>query len=186
MLVTSSLMFVLSTACLPDVPPGERVGQQDSDAAPPGNGDPDKFGPHGDAGIPESADAAVPPPVQNVIDTISRVCAGKYPNRGSCVSCVARAAPTDEAIPFYAQGYCRDECIPQTVATACTGLCGSQSDGCGGTLDCGPCCIPRTVAAACADRCGPTRDGCGGTIDCPCVPPPSGCTFGPNCLPVFP
>jgi hypothetical protein len=88
-------------------------------------------------------------------------------------------------------------CVPETVAKACTGpggaaLCGKQSDGCGGSVDCTTVCmLPETCggggtpsqcgktsctaltqAAACAapgggTYCGDVSDGCGGFLTCP-------------------
>ena len=65
-------------------------------------------------------------------------------------------------------------CTPDT----CTGkgyACGSFSDGCGGTIDCGTCsagvcvngqcCTPDTCTGK-GYACGSFSDGCGGTIDC--------------------
>ncbi|MFO0679219.1 MAG: hypothetical protein U0169_22010 [Polyangiaceae bacterium] len=68
--------------------------------------------------------------------------------------------------------------------------CGTVSDGCGGTLDCGTCTAPQTCGGAgtpnqcggtgCVKRscseagatCGQVADGCGGLIDCgPCNAP---------------
>jgi hypothetical protein len=61
-------------------------------------------------------------------------------------------------------------------------MCGSISDGCGGTLDCGSCgagltcqnnaclCTPTTCAAQ-GTNCGTISNGCGGTLDCGlCLP----------------
>jgi hypothetical protein len=86
-------------------------------------------------------------------------------------------------------------CIPQTCA-AYAGMCGVQSDGCGGTTPyCNPCTAPQTCggggtpgvcgsppsptctkltcSAYAAGTCGKQSDGCGGlTVDChPCTPP---------------
>ncbi|RKH35834.1 hypothetical protein D7Y13_17000 [Corallococcus praedator] len=64
--------------------------------------------------------------------------------------------------------------------------CGTISDDCGGTLNCGTCASGRTCneqthqcspppcvpsVNSCAGHCGPTQDNCGGTMDCgPCPP----------------
>ena len=86
-------------------------------------------------------------------------------------------------------------CVPQTCA-GYPGMCGVQSDGCGGvTPYCNPCvspqtcggggmagvcgsppaptCTPLTCAAYPTGTCGQQSDGCGSlTADCmPCVPP---------------
>ncbi len=78
-------------------------------------------------------------------------------------------------------------CTPLTCAAQGV-TCGAASDGCGGTLDCGPCkgCTPYTCEAACAsagNSCSTTKDptkiqqdyydcpqpdGCGETQDCWC------------------
>jgi hypothetical protein len=75
-------------------------------------------------------------------------------------------------------------CLPKTCA-ALGAECGSQPDGCGGTIDCGTCsvagescggggfanrcgkptCAPKTCADLGAD-CGPAGDGCGNIIQC--------------------
>jgi hypothetical protein len=91
-------------------------------------------------------------------------------------------------------------CVPRTCAQA-GAMCGTQSDGCGGTLNCGSCtlpafcggagpnqcgqggtdggslCVPRT----CADlgvQCGDQGDGCGGQLDCGGCTPPTYCGGG--------
>lgn len=87
-----------------------------------------------------------------------------------------------------------DAATCQPVDCAAQNLfCGPAGDGCGHTLDCGPCagldtcggggepgkcghvvCSPRT----CADQlvgCGPAGDGCGATLDC------GGCTSPRSC-----
>ncbi len=71
-------------------------------------------------------------------------------------------------------------CTPTTCA-ARGASCGSISNGCGGTLQCGNCagsetcggggtanvcgCVPKTCAQLSA-TCGSVSDGCGGTLDC--------------------
>jgi hypothetical protein len=52
------------------------------------------------------------------------------------------------------------------------GLCGPQSDGCGGIVDCPCTCKPQGCPVG---ACGKVGDGCGGTIDCPCQCVPQGC-----------
>jgi hypothetical protein len=81
-------------------------------------------------------------------------------------------------------------CTPRVCPNTTPKSCGIQGDGCGGSIDCGPCvapqtcggggvanqcggtgCTPRTCAMAGAN-CGPIADGCGGQVDCgPCVAP---------------
>lgn len=61
-------------------------------------------------------------------------------------------------------------CTPETVCGP--GLCGTQPDGCGGSLDCGPCvptCSPLTCESENAE-CGIIGDGCGGTASCGSCP----------------
>jgi hypothetical protein len=80
---------------------------------------------------------------------------------------------------------------PNCTKQSCTQIpasCGTQSDGCGGTIDCGSCpkgqtcggggvrnqcgappCNAVTCAAANA-QCGIIGDGCGGTVDCGSCP----------------
>jgi hypothetical protein len=85
-----------------------------------------------------------------------------------------------------------DACVHHTQAQACAGKeCGLESDGCGGTIDCGSCpdgqgcgveeafqcgvivggsatdCAARIESCASVGaRCGLIGNGCGGTIDC--------------------
>ncbi|MGC9309589.1 MAG: hypothetical protein ACP5D2_02740 [Candidatus Nanoarchaeia archaeon] len=86
-------------------------------------------------------------------------------------------------------GECISDCTPET----CSSLgkeCGSWSDGCGGTIDCGTCsagykcyngqcvsdaCEPETCSSL-GKECGSWSDGCGGTIDC------GTCPDGYNCI----
>lgn len=66
-----------------------------------------------------------------------------------------------------------EPCLPLTCAA---GACGSMSDNCGGTIDCGTCgsgqtcnanaCCAPTTCAALGATCGSISDGCGGTLDC--------------------
>ncbi len=79
-------------------------------------------------------------------------------------------------------------CNPETECTL--GFeCGTDDDGCGGTIDCGTCgtgescadfvcesdCIPGTECLSWYE-CGVTNDGCGGTIDC------GTCGTGESCV----
>lgn len=58
-------------------------------------------------------------------------------------------------------------CDPTPKVEACMGVCGEQSDGCGGTHDCG---APRATTDICSDACGMQPDGCGGMVECaPCA-----------------
>ncbi len=61
----------------------------------------------------------------------------------------------------------QDMCTPRTQMEVCNGVCGMQSDGCQGMIDCGE---PLTEQEVCANACGEQSDGCGGTISCaPCA-----------------
>lgn len=73
-------------------------------------------------------------------------------------------------------------CVPKSMNVACNGLCGQQSDGCGGLIDCGGCSgnntcggggtpsvcgVPPCTPKTCTDvgaTCGPIGDGCGGVV----------------------
>ncbi|MBV9948030.1 MAG: hypothetical protein JOZ69_14340 [Myxococcales bacterium] len=82
-------------------------------------------------------------------------------------------------------------CQPQTCAQQKIG-CGPAGDGCGSSIDCGPCQPPQTCGGAgvpgqcgggcvpqtCAQQnfnCGPAGDGCGGLIQCGTCPPGQVC-----------
>jgi hypothetical protein len=94
-----------------------------------------------------------------------------------------------------------DLCVPATIADACAGKqCGTEGDGCGGTVDCGACpdgqacglqqafqcgegptgsddACPARIES-CAEvgaECGVIGNGCGGSIDC------GGCGGGQLC-----
>jgi hypothetical protein len=70
-------------------------------------------------------------------------------------------------------------CTPRTCASV-GAVCGTISDGCGGTLSCGTCpvgqscnasnqCVTACTPKTCADLaalCGSPSDGCGGTLSC--------------------
>lgn len=98
-------------------------------------------------------------------------------------------------------------CPGKKTCPAGVGVCGSQDDGCGGTMDCGDCTggqkcmeaadvvnrctVCRTKAVACPNAsqgiaflCGINDDFCGGQIDCgPCTigPCDSKTTYGTSC-----
>lgn len=70
-------------------------------------------------------------------------------------------------------------CVPATTCSA-GAVCGTQSNGCGGTISCGSCgsgyacdgsnscqavCVPDTCAELGAE-CGSMSDGCSGTLNC--------------------
>jgi hypothetical protein len=96
-------------------------------------------------------------------------------------------------------------CQPMDQATACTqanATCGLQSNGCGGTVNCGSCSNGETcggggVQNACGAppchhftceeldaTCGPQGDGCGGQIDCTACPDGQVCRGTPSqCVP---
>ncbi|MBT3865865.1 hypothetical protein HOF78_02045 [Candidatus Woesearchaeota archaeon] len=91
----------------------------------------------------------------------------------------------------FVSGSSESGCTPLTTAEACVNVglnCGSVSDNCGGTIDCGTCsgnetcggggtanvcgsggCTPLTQAEACDNpgfNCGSVSDGCASTYDC--------------------
>jgi hypothetical protein len=99
-------------------------------------------------------------------------------------------------------------CVPPPPSPTCTKLtcaaenigCGPAGDGCGGSLDCGPCpagqqcggngvfgqCVPIPDTGSCQPltcmaqgfACGPAGDGCGGSLDCGMCVPPETCGGG--------
>jgi mannobiose 2-epimerase len=83
-------------------------------------------------------------------------------------------------------------CTPSTCS-ALGAACGTPSDGCGGTLNCGTCptgqtcnashqctCAPATCASLGAS-CGTVSDGCGGTLNCGTCPTGQTCDAGHQC-----
>lgn len=64
-------------------------------------------------------------------------------------------------------------CVP----SSCGGQCGTVSDGCGSTINCGACCVP----SGCGGQCGSVGDGCGGTIYCGECPLSCGAIGGTHC-----
>jgi hypothetical protein len=88
-----------------------------------------------------------------------------------------------------------DVCVPATCAAAGR-VCGSLSNGCGGTLQCGTCaanqtcnaagqcvnnCVPTTCAAA-SRVCGPLSDGCGATLQCGTCAANQTCSAAGQCV----
>jgi hypothetical protein len=87
-------------------------------------------------------------------------------------------------------------CTNTPVATACSGKnCGTVSNGCGGTYNCGTCAAPQScagggtpnvcgctntpVATACSGKnCGVVPNGCGGTYNCGTCSSPQSCAGG--------
>jgi hypothetical protein len=84
------------------------------------------------------------------------------------------------------------QCVPTPMATACSGKCGSVSNGCGGTYTCNGCtspqtcggggtanicgCTPTPMATACNGKnCGTVSNGCGGTYTCGSCTSPQTC-----------
>ena len=89
-------------------------------------------------------------------------CAGKncgsvVNNCGQMVSCGNCTAP-QTCNGGGTSGMCG--CTKKT----CTGLCGPQPDGCGGTLQCPACCVPKTTCSA--TDCGMVSNNCGGMLSC--------------------
>lgn len=76
---------------------------------------------------------------------------------------------------------------PAIIPGGCNTSCGPQLDGCGGTIDCGPCCCGQTCEQICLVGAGnrplcaatqdpviyniacPKSDGCGGVLTCYCI-----------------
>ena len=133
---------------------------------------------------------------RTVIDT----CRGAFKNAGQCTACVTKLldgmehraeitkAQKDTLLSRFADGVCRDACVPSTCDLV-GARCGAIADGCGGTIDCGcddadTCggagvpgmcgCTPITCEQAGAG-CGAIDDGCGGTLEC------GGCDEGMAC-----
>ena len=87
-------------------------------------------------------------------------------------------------------------CCPKTCAQL-GATCGNWSDGCGGSVSCGPCsapdvcdwvsrtcgpCNPHTCASL--NRfCGQTSNGCGGLLNCGSCPSTRVCLAGACVLP---
>ncbi len=102
----------------------------------------------------------------------------------SCGSCSGGQTCAGGGVPFEcgAPG-CQPLSQPAACAAAGGATCGSQSDGCSGTVSCGTCsggqtcggggtanqCGSSCVALTCAGigaSCGPQGDGCGGQLAC--------------------
>lgn len=91
-------------------------------------------------------------------EQVESMCKGQFKNRGQCVSCVAHAveqlrdqgmiseAEGGQIVSSFAQGACKDACIPTTCAIE-GASCDNISDLCGGTLTCGTCNPPDTCVA---------------------------------------
>ena len=96
--------------------------------------------------------------------------------------CVGDSGPAD------ADG---GSCTPKTCQ-AQGFQCGSQTDGCGGTLECGTCpsgacnagkcaCTPKTCPELNA-KCGAVDDGCGHQLDCGGCPAGYACNADHQCV----
>jgi hypothetical protein len=86
-------------------------------------------------------------------------------------------------------------CTPKTCAQL-GAVCGSASDGCGGTLACGTCptgqtcnssnqCVGTCTPTTCAQLgavCGSASDGCGGTLACGTCPAGQTCNASNQCI----
>ncbi|AUX44938.1 uncharacterized protein SOCE26_064080 [Sorangium cellulosum] len=104
--------------------------------------------------------------------------------------CLPTGAPCDATLPCCSgsscqSGTCVQDCVPTTCA-AVGATCGTVSDGCGDTLDCGSCAAGSTCQAGqCKDLCQTVNPCLNGST---CTPVPTGviCTclpgyVGPNC-----
>lgn len=104
--------------------------------------------------------------------------------------CLPTGAPCDETLPCCSgsscqSGTCVQDCVPTTCA-AQGATCGTVSDGCGDTLECGSCAAGSTCEAGqCKDLCQTANPCLNGST---CTPVPAGvqCTclpgyVGPNC-----
>lgn len=80
-------------------------------------------------------------------DAVRAACKGTYPNHGQCVACVAHASGDGAIVSAFAQGECHDLCIRTSCAVE-DKTCGTVSDGCGGTLVCGPACSAQPLFTA--------------------------------------
>jgi hypothetical protein len=91
-------------------------------------------------------------------------------------------SPASECLPAYQQCLANCECVP-TTCSAAGAQCGTISNGCTGTLDCGGCAAGyacdanqcECVPTGCNGRCGIVSNGCGGTISC------GSCNCTPSC-----
>jgi hypothetical protein len=76
-------------------------------------------------------------------------------------------------------------CVPLTCGASDGGpaLCGTQSDGCGGVLNCPPCaCVPTTTCASLHANCA-TVDNCGNPLGCGVCGGDAVCSHGTCCAP---
>ena len=92
-----------------------------------------------------------------------------------------------ETDPTQSVQQAQSSCMPITTCNNAGATCGTASDGCGGTLNCGSCpsgqvctnnnCYSATCQAfTCGpNSCGCSGDGCGGTLCC------GGCAVGAYC-----
>jgi hypothetical protein len=109
-------------------------------------------------------------------------CTNDWYNCGGC--------PSGKACSQSAGSTCVASCSPKTCASQAV-TCGSVSDGCGNTLECGTCAGTRSAcvggvclctAASCASlgaTCGTVADGCGRMLTCgpACADPPAAPTL---------
>jgi hypothetical protein len=118
-----------------------------------------------------------------------RLCGSQPDGCGGTANC-GTCPPGEQCVSTPNGGaVCQGTTPPCTPLTACDAgrACGSQPDGCGGTLDCGTCpqgqqCVSNSTAAVCETPCTPLTacdagracgsqpDGCGGTLDCGTCP----------------
>ncbi|WP_437910899.1 hypothetical protein WME95_24940 [Sorangium sp. So ce327] len=134
-------------------------------------------------------------------EQVQAACAGDYTNEHQCMTCVARAVAQLRQSGVITKGTlvsafvqpCSAHCIP-TSCTIASKNCGSFSDLCGGTLDCGTCSPPAICGGggipnvcgqppSCSDNVkngNETDVDCGGGT-CPACPVGGQCAVGADC-----
>jgi hypothetical protein len=128
----------------------------------------------------------------NVLFGACEACTATSGNCSAGATCQQSKTPSQDDICVGAT------CVPKTACPAGDN-CGTVSDGCSGTIDCGTCtapqtcgggtpsnpnvcgsggtCVPATTCPA-GDNCGTVSNGCGGTITCGTCTAPETCGGG--------
>ena len=117
--------------------------------------------------------------------TISDTCGGAVACGGCPAGQTCGGGPPDAGDASATPNRCG--CTPKTCDQI-GAACGTPTDGCGGTLDCGTCeagtcvknacsCTPTTCQALGA-TCGVVSDGCNGALDCGSCPSGQTCQTG--------